>query len=200
MEGELHGGRDFEPGFAGAQGEGGVGVADAGGEHAEGAGGAGVGVGAEHDFAGADVAFFREGFVADALVVGLGGVEVGVGLAGVHGDELGIVVPGDVLLLDEVAEDLDVAVAFFVGGEDVVVGDDDDFVFVPDLGVAAELFVEDADGAGAADVVGHEDVDVDPDVVAGGDVGFAGVFGEDFFGEGHAGHVGAPWGWGSREG
>ena len=42
VEGELHRRRDFEPGFAGAQREGGIGVADAGGELAERAGGAGV--------------------------------------------------------------------------------------------------------------------------------------------------------------
>ncbi len=185
VEGELHGGGHFEPGFSGAEGEGGVGVPDAGSEHAEGAGGAGVGVGAEHDFAGADVAFLGECFVADAFVVGFVGVEVGVGLAGVHGDEFRVVVVGEVLLFDEVAEDLDVAMRFFVGGEDIVIGDDDHSVLVPDFGVFAELFVENADGAGAADVVGHEDVDVDPDVFAGGDVGFAGVLGHYFFGHGH---------------
>ena len=40
-------------------------------------------------------------------------------------------------------------------------------VLVPDLGVAAEFFVEDADGARAADIVGHEDIDIDPDILAG---------------------------------
>src|SRR5207245_907048 len=53
----------------------------------------------------------------------------------------------------------------------------------PDLGVLAEVLLEDADGARAADVVGHEDVGVDPDVVVGLDVLAAGVAGEDFFGE-----------------
>ena len=48
-----------------------------------------------------------------------------------------------------------------------MVGDDDDFLAVPDLGVLAEVLLEDADGAGAADVVRHEDVDIDPDIVAG---------------------------------
>ena len=80
-----------------------------------------------------------------------------------------------------------------VGGEDVVVGDDDDLVFVPDLGVLAELFVEDADGARAADVVGHEDIDIDPDIFAGGDEVLAGVLGHDFFGEGHGTGGGGTW-------
>ena len=52
-----------------------------------------------------------------------------------------------------------------------MVGDDDDLLAVPDLGVLAEVLLEDADGARAADVVRHEDVDVDPDVVAGRDGG-----------------------------
>ena len=50
-----------------------------------------------------------------------------------------------------------------------MVGDDDDLVAVPDLGVLAEVLLEDADGARPADVVRHEDVDIDPDVVAGRD-------------------------------
>ena len=69
-----------------------------------------------------------------------------------------------------------------------MVGDDDDLVAVPDLGVLAEVLLEDADGARAADVVRHEDVRVDPDVVAGLDVDAAGVAGEDFLGQGHRGH------------
>ena len=47
-----------------------------------------------------------------------------------------------------------------------MVGDDDHLFAVPDLGVLAEVLLEDADGAGAADVVGHQNVDVHPDVVA----------------------------------
>src|SRR5947209_11370353 len=43
-----------------------------------------------------------------------------------------------------------------VVGEDVVVGDEDHLGAVPDFGVLAEVLLEDAEGAGAADVVGHE--------------------------------------------
>ena len=69
-----------------------------------------------------------------------------------------------------------------------MVGDDDDLVAVPDLGVLAEVLLEDADGARAADVVRHEDVDVDPDVVAGLHGVAAGVAGQDLFGQGHRRH------------
>ena len=69
-----------------------------------------------------------------------------------------------------------------------MVGDDDDLVAVPDLGVLAEVLLEDADGAGAADVVRHEDVDVDPDVVAGLDAVAAGVAGQDLLGHRHRCH------------
>ena len=71
-----------------------------------------------------------------------------------------------------------------------MVGDDDDLVAVPDLGVLAEVLLEDADGARPADVVRHENVDIDPDVVAGLDAVAAGVAGEDFFGQGHRRHRG----------
>src|SRR5882762_1673248 len=67
----------------------------------------------------------------------------------------------------EIAQDVHVPVGFRVGGENVVVRDDDNFVAIPDLCVLAEFTFEHTDGAGAADVMGHEDVDIDPDVVAG---------------------------------
>jgi hypothetical protein len=73
----------------------------------------------------------------------------------------------DVLLLHEIAEDVHVAVGLRIGGENVMVGDDDDLVFVPDLRRLAELAFEHADRARPANVVRHEHVGVDPDVVAG---------------------------------
>jgi len=50
-----------------------------------------------------------------------------------------------------------------------------------DLGVLAELALEHADGSRPADVVGHEDVGVDPNIVAGLDFCFTRGAGEDFF-------------------
>lgn len=77
----------------------------------------------------------------------------------------------DLLLGAEVPEDIDIPVGPLVAGEDVVVGDDDDLLAVPDLGVLPELLLEDPDGAGPADVVRHEHVDVHPDVLAGLEAG-----------------------------
>ena len=74
---------------------------------------------------------------------------------------------GQALLLHEVAEDVHVAVRLGVGGENVVVGDDDDALLVPDLGGLAEFAFEHADGARAAHVVRHEHVGLHPDIVAG---------------------------------
>ena len=54
-------------------------------------------------------------------------------------DEVRVVEILQALLLHEIAKNLHVAMALLVGGEDVVVGDDDDAVRVPDLGVGAEL-------------------------------------------------------------
>ena len=71
------------------------------------------------------------------------------------------------LLLHEITEDVHVAVGLRVGGENVMVGDDDDFVFVPDLRGLAEFAFEHADGARPANVVRHEHVGVHPDVVTG---------------------------------
>src|SRR5262249_6596174 len=75
----------------------------------------------------------------------------------------------------ELPQRIDVAVGHFVFGEDVVIGNDDDFAFVPDLGVLAEVLFEDTDGAGAAYIVGHEDIRIDPDVVARPDLFLTGI-------------------------
>src|SRR5439155_26149715 len=77
-----------------------------------------------------------------------------------------VVVVLDVLLGDELPQHIDVAVGHLVGREDVVVRYNDDLFPVPDLGARPEMLLENADGAGAADVVGHQDVHVDPNIVA----------------------------------
>ena len=89
------------------------------------------------------------------------------------------------LLLHEIAEDVHVAIRFGIGGENVMVGDDDDFIFVPDFGVLAELAFEHADGSRPANVVRHEHVGVDPDVVARRDFRFARSPREQFFRQCH---------------
>ena len=100
-----------------------------------------------------------------------------------------VVEVGQSLLLDEGAEDVDVAIGEGVGGEDVVVGNDDDLVLVPDLGLLAEFALEDADGARAADVVSEEHVGINPDVFAGFNVGLAAGAGEKLFGKSHGREV-----------
>src|SRR5262249_43602178 len=92
------------------------------------------------------------------------------------------------LLGDELAQHVDIAIGHLVGGEDVVVGDDDDLVTVPDPGVLAEVLLEDADGPGPADVMRHEHVDVDPDIIARLNVIAAGVASKNLFGQGHRRH------------
>jgi hypothetical protein len=71
----------------------------------------------------------------------------------------------DAVLGGHVPEDVDIAVGASVGREDVVVGDDDDAVRVPDARVFTKLLLEDAKGAGAAHVVRHQLVHGRPDVL-----------------------------------
>ena len=74
---------------------------------------------------------------------------------------------GDALFLNEVAQDIDVAVGLGIGRKNVVVGNDRDFVAVPHLRTFAELAFEHADRAGTTNVVRHEQVGVDPDIIPG---------------------------------
>ena len=167
-----------------------VGIADAGGELVERARHAGVRVRAEKNFAGPRMAFRGQRRVTDARVtrtvlafhVALGGVENPVAVRVVNH----VVEILDVLLARKIAEDVHVAVGLRVGSENVMVGDDDNFVFVPDFRGLAELAFEHADGARPANVVRHEHVGVHPDVVARLDFGFASRSRENFFCQRHS--------------
>ena len=87
------------------------------------------------------------------------------------------------------AKDVHIAIGQAVGREDVVIGDDDYFLPIPHFCVRTEVFLENADGGGAADVMRHEDIGVNPDVIAGHDAGFIGMAGEDLFGHRHCWHL-----------
>ncbi len=181
--------RHLDEQLARAEDEPRVRVADAGGKLVERPGHAGVGIGAEEHLAGPKMALPRERGVADAGVMGavlalelaLGGVEFPMAVGIVDH----VVKIRDVLLLDEVAEDIDVAIRHRIRGENVVVRDDDHFLPVPNLRVLAEFALEDADGARPANVVGHEHIHIHPDVIAGLDVGFAAGAGKQFFRQSH---------------
>ncbi len=180
--------RHFEPRFAGTQDKRRIGVSNAGGELPKRAGGTRVAVGAEKNFPGTDVALFRQRLVADAFIICFGRVLVRIRHSRFGTDKLWVVVVFQSLLAHEIPKSLNVAMAFIVGGEDVVVRNDDHPVRVPHFGIASELIVEDANRPRTADVVSHEDIDVDPDVFAGGRTRLARVLGKYLFGHGHAGH------------
>src|SRR5579859_1088883 len=90
------------------------------------------------------------------------------------------------LLFHEIAQDIHVAIGFGIGGENIVIGNDDYFVPVPDLGIFAKFAFKDADRAGAANVMGHEDIGLDPDIVAGLDPALAAGPGEKLFSKCHS--------------
>ena len=139
--------------------------------------------------------FFRQRLVADTLVAGVVGILVRAGHA-FPGDEIGIVVIPDPLLFHEITQDLDVAVALLFGRKDVVVRYDHHPFRIPDprgLPLGTKGFPKDADGARAAYVMGHQHVDVDPDVLARRDGVLAGMGCENFFCHGHGmGHGKTP--------
>ena len=164
--------RYLHPELAGPHDEGGVGVADAAGEFPEGAGCAGVRIGAEQHLAGTGVAFLRKRDVTDSFVL-------------VCPD---VVIVRQILLLHEASKEIDIAVGMLIVGKDVVIGNDDDLLAVPDLGIRAELLVKDSDRPGTADIMGHEDVYVHPDVVAGSDAFVPGMPGQNLLGHRH-GHA-----------
>jgi len=93
---------------------------------------------------------------------------------------------GDVLLLHKVAQDVHVAVRFRVGRKNVMVGNDDHFVAVPDFRILAELAFEHTDGARPADVMGHQHIGLDPHIISGLDSGLAGRARQNLFSQRHS--------------
>ena len=72
---------------------------------------------------------------------------------------------GDVLLAHEVAQNIDVTVRFGIRRKDIMIGDNDHALAVPDLGRGAEFPFKHADGARSAHIVGHQEISLDPNVV-----------------------------------
>ena len=66
-----------------------------------------------------------------------------------------------------------------------MVRDDDDLLSIPNLRGLAEFPLENANGARAANVVRHQNVDIHPNVIAGLHMRFAAGAGKDFLGQSH---------------
>src|SRR6185436_3680258 len=92
---------------------------------------------------------------------------------------------GNVLFLHELAQNIDVAIGFGVGGKDVVVRNDDDSIAIPNLGGFAKFPLKNTYGARPADVMGHQYIRLDPNVVPGLYLGFARGPREDLFAQRH---------------
>src|ERR1041385_873546 len=98
----------------------------------------------------------------------------------------------DVLFLHKIAKNIYVAIGLRIRGENVVIRDDHNFVAVPDLGLFSELAFKDPDRARSTNVVRHEDVGIDPDIIAGLHAAFAGGACENFFSECHTKEAFSP--------
>jgi hypothetical protein len=90
------------------------------------------------------------------------------------------------LLLHELAQDVHVAIGFRVRRKNVMVGNDDDAVLVPDFRRLAELTFENANRSRPANVVRHEHVGFHPNIIAGLRAGLAGGAREEFFSQRHS--------------
>merc|ERR1719387_2633531 len=156
LEREANGRRDLDEKLARADDEGGIRVAHAARELAECARVARVRVRPEEHLPRFGVALLRERNVADALVLGVG-LEVGL--------VRDVVKVLDVLLGRDVAKDVHVAVAQRVVREDEVLRDDDYALVIPNLGILAELALEDAEGRWTAHVVREKLGNVRPHVL-----------------------------------
>ncbi len=191
FEEKAHRFRHLDQQLAGAENESGIRVADAGRELIESTGHAGVRISAEKNLAGAGMSFPGKRRMADPGVFGtvlfFGLPERRVELP------MPVLVVDDVveirkpLLFDELAQQIDVAVGHGVGRENVMIGNNDDLLLVPDFGVPAELALEDADRARTANIVRHQEIHVYPHVITRFDARFAAGTREDFFGQSHKG-------------
>src|SRR5580765_2640333 len=83
------------------------------------------------------------------------------------------------LLSHELPQNIDIAVGHLVRGKDVVIRDDYDLAPVPDLGVLAEMLLENAKCARTAYIVSHKNIGIDPDIVTRLNVFTAGMASKD---------------------
>jgi hypothetical protein len=70
-----------------------------------------------------------------------------------------------------------------------VIGNDHNFVTVPDLGIFAEVLFENPDRTRPTHIVCHQYIDIYPNVVAGLNGIAPGMASENLFGQGHRRHV-----------
>ena len=180
---------NFDEQLARAHDEPRVRVADAGGELIERSRHAGVRICAEQHFTRPRVAFGRERGVANARVLrtvlalqhSLARVELPRAVRVINH----IVEIRQALFLYELAEDVHVAIRLGVGGEDVVIGNDDHAVLVPDLCSLTELAFEHANGTRPAHIVRHQHIGFYPNIVPRLNGRFSGGASEQLFSQCH---------------
>src|SRR5258706_7545052 len=71
------------------------------------------------------------------------------------------------LLFNEIAKNIDVPIRLRIRSKNVTVRNNDDFVGVPYPGILAKFAFKDPNRARPADVVGHQDVGLDPYIISG---------------------------------
>jgi hypothetical protein len=130
----------------------------------------------------------RQSGMADAGVSGavlalqhaLGGIKFPGGVAVVHVVEI-----GQILFAGELAQNIHVAVGERIGGENIMIRDDDQLMAVPHLGLRSKLAFKNADGAGTAHIMRHQDVGLHPDILPGLQGFFSRRAGQDRFSQRH---------------
>ncbi len=93
--------------------------------------------------------------MADPFIVGFSRIGIRIGHPRLALNEFRIVVIFQALRPDKIAQDLHIAVALLIRGENIMIGDNHHPVRIPNFRVGPEFFIEDADGARAAYIVRH---------------------------------------------
>mmetsp|Transcript_21424 Transcript_21424/g.36832 ORF Transcript_21424/g.36832 Transcript_21424/m.36832 type:complete len:472 (-) Transcript_21424:350-1765(-) len=157
IEGKSHAGGDLDKELSGSHDKASIGVSNTRGEHAKSTCIAGVGVRAKQNLTRSCVPLLSERNVTHALIVWVCLKVRSVG---------NIIKVLNALFLGEISEDVHVSVGSLVGREDVVVWNDDNLLFIKNLGVLTKLSLEDTNRSWTAHVVRHEHIDVDPDIIS----------------------------------
>lgn len=150
----------------------GIRVPDTGRKFTKSPGSTGMGVCTQEHLTWAGVAFLGESDVAYTFV-----------FFAAH-----IIKVGQVLLFHKGPQDINIAVGHRVRSKDVVVWNNDHLFLVPDLGIATKIFVEYSNCTRPTDIVSHQDININPDVVARDYMLSLGMFCQDFLRQGHPRH------------
>ena len=136
-----------------------------------------MGISAKQDFSRASMSFLSKGNVTHAFVIRVSFKIAKIG---------NVVEIFNILLFGKITQNINVTICSCVFRKNIVVRNQDNFFFVPNLRVTTKFFFKDANRARSTNIMGHQQVGIHPNIFARANVALARRFCQNLFGECHS--------------